>query len=175
MYIYTVYSDETDVTFKEDGAIVRRFSCHVNMGTEDEAASQLFDRDESSTSPRRAVMNKANASSSPNDYWTTEPSEGVKLRVEEKGAASEPPFTIIDMFRKTVDKFGSTQAINVKKTDIWHHWTYEKYFDNCQTLAKAFIEVMHPSMLKLLSYNSCNTWLLLIILVVCTGPLSILV
>lgn len=135
-------SDETDATFEEDERIVRRFSRHVDMGSEDEVAAQLFDRDEGSISPRRQVI-KAATANSPHHYWTTEPSEEVKLKVEDKGAASEAPFTVIDMFRKAVDKFGNKPAINVKKMDVWHHWTYEKYFDSCQTVAKAFIEVVN--------------------------------
>lgn len=139
--------DEEDVTFEEDDAIVNRFSCHINMGTEDEAAGQLFNRDELSFSPKTSVSNGVTVTSNSHDYWTTDPSKEVKLRMEDKGAASEAPFTIIDMFRKAVDSFGNKPAITVKKIDTWHHWTYEKYFDNCQTLAKAYIEVMHHNLL----------------------------
>ena len=135
-------SDDTDMTFEEDDTIVRRFSFHVNMGTVDEAAGQLFNRDENSTSPKTVINTSAVVSSSPHGYWTTDPSKEVKLRVEDKGTGSETPCTIIDMFQKAVEKFGSKPAISVKKMGTWNHWTYEKYFDNCKTLAKAFIEVM---------------------------------
>lgn len=144
LYVCSV-SDETDVTFEEDEAIVRRFSCHINMGTEDEAARQLFDRDESASTLLRSSMVNEIADSSVHGYWTTDPAKEVKLRMEDKGAASEVPYTIIDMFRNTVDKFGDKPAINIKRMGVWHHWTYEKYFNNCQTLAKAFIEVIYPS------------------------------
>lgn len=124
------------------------------MGTVDEAAGQLFNRDENSensaASPKE-VINEAGVTSSPHGYWTTDPSKEVKLRVEDTGAASETPFTIIDMFQKAVDKFGDKPAINVKKMGAWQHWTYEKYFDNCQTLAKAFIEVIPSSLIAQIS------------------------
>lgn len=140
-------SDEADVTFEEDETIVTRFTFHVNMGTGDEAAGQLFNRDETTDSPKVSVINEVTSSSDLHGYWTTDPAKEVKLRMEDKGAAAETPFTIIDMFRKAVDKFGNKPAISVKKMDTWHHWTYEKYFANCQTLAKAFIEVTYPSLL----------------------------
>ena len=124
------------------------------MGTVDEAAGQLFNRDESSSVLPKRVINEAGVTSSSHGYWTTDPSKEVELRVEDKGAASETPFTIIDMFQKAVDKFGNKPAINVKKMGAWQHWTYEKYFDNCQTLAKAFIEVIH--LILLLSLISKN-------------------
>jgi len=117
------------------------------MGTEDEAAHQLFDRDENSSTLPRPLINEITVSNT-HGYWTTDPSKEVKLRIEDKGAASEAPFTVIDMFRKTVEKFGDKPAISVKKKGIWQHWTYEKYFNNCQILAKAFIEVMHSSVLS---------------------------
>ena len=124
------------------------------MGTVDEAAGQLFNRDENSARESawpKQVINGAGDTSSPHGYWTTDPFKEVKLRMEDKGAASEAPFTIIDMFQKAVDKFGNKPAISVKKMGAWQHWTYEKYFDNCRTLAKAFIEVINAS----ISLNLC--------------------
>ena len=132
---------------------MRGFSCHVNMGTVDEAAGQLFNRDHENSSENsvlpKQMINEAGVTSSTHGYWTTDPSKEVKLRVEDKGAASETPYTIIDMFQKAVDKFGNKPAISVKKMGAWQHWTYEKYFDNCRTLAKAFIEVIYSSVLWL--------------------------
>ena len=133
---------DTDITFEEDDTIVRKFSFLANMGTVDDAAGQMFNRDENSASPKAVTNKTAFVSSSPHGYWTTDPSKEVTLRVEDKGAASETPCTIIAMFQKAVEKFGSKPAISVKKMNTWNHWTYEKYFDNCKTLAKAFIEVM---------------------------------
>ena len=138
--------DEADITFEEDEKIVRGFSCTVNMGTGDEAADLLFNRDENSHSPTLQVISEVTANDS-HVYWTTDPSKEVELRMENEGVASEKPFTIIDMFRKAVDKCGDKPAISVKKMETWHHWTYERYFNNCQTLAKAFIEVTYTSLL----------------------------
>ncbi|XP_065912809.1 long-chain-fatty-acid--CoA ligase ACSBG2-like isoform X2 [Dysidea avara] len=43
----------------------------------------------------------------------------------------------------------------------WHHWTYDKYYNNCQTVAKAFIELgLEPQHgVCLLGYNSPE-WLM---------------
>lgn len=146
VFSYNLYAcsvdDEADMTYEEDEKIVRGFSCTANMGTGDELAGLLFDRDESSPSPTLPVISEVTASANDSHvYWTSDPSKEVELRMENEGVASEKPFTIIDMFRKAVDKCGDKPAISVKKMETWHHWTYERYFNNCQTLAKAFIEV----------------------------------
>ena len=146
--MYACSIDEADITFEEDEKTVRTFSCTVNMGTQDEAADLLFNRDDNSHSPTLPVISEVTANDS-HVYWTTDPSKEVELRMENEGIASETPFTVIDMFRKAVDKCGNTPAISVKKMETWHHWTYERYFNNCQTLAKAFIEVIYTSLLIL--------------------------
>lgn len=112
------------------------------MGTEEDAVNHLFDRDDGMAVPNGvAVIQDEEIPFDPNGYWITDPSKEVKLRVEEFGAAAEPPYTVLDMFRKAVEKFRDNPAIAIKKMGTWHHWTYEKYYSNCQTVAKAFIEV----------------------------------
>jgi len=119
------------------------------MGSEEEAANQLFDRDDSLAALRVDAI-KEETFSDPNGYWVTDPSMEVKLRTEEKGAAAESPYTVLDMFRDIVEKHKNNPAIAIKKMGSWHHWTYEKYYSNCQTVAKAFIEVRNvTALLKL--------------------------
>ena len=133
---------ETDITADEDENIVKRLSCYVDMGSEEEAANQLFDRDDEFAAPRvDAIKEEEISSDHLNSYWVTDPSKEVKLRMGEEGTAAEPPYTVLDMFRKTVEKYRKNPAIAIKKMGTWHHWTYDKYYNNCQTVAKAFIEV----------------------------------
>ena len=116
------------------------------MGSEEEAANQLFDRDDGLAAPRVNAI-KEEIFSDPNGYWVSDPSMEVKLRTEEEGAAAEPPYTVLDLFRNTVEKYKNNPAIAIKKMGTWHHWTYEKYYSNCQTVAKAFIEVRNVTTL----------------------------
>lgn len=80
----------------------------------------------------------SNVSSS---FWTTDPSQRVKLRLGENNAALEKPQTLIELFLSTLEHFGNHRALAVKRVGEWRFWTYEDYYRDCITAAKGFIAV----------------------------------
>lgn len=75
------------------------------------------------------------------DFWSCDPSVSVSLRVEKSGPSSVPPMTVLELFQKVVQEYGTHLALAVKRAGMWKKWTYAEYYDTCVTVAKAFIKV----------------------------------
>ena len=74
-------------------------------------------------------------------FWSCDPSVGVTLRIGSSGAVAETPETILDVFHRTLGENGDKLALSVKRAGRWKQWTYQQYYEDCITVAKAFIKV----------------------------------
>ena len=74
-------------------------------------------------------------------YWSCDPSVGVSIRMTSEGTSPLEQLTVIEMLQKTVKYNGDCLALAVKRFGMWRKWTYEEYYHNCITAARAFIKV----------------------------------
>ncbi|KAJ8736314.1 hypothetical protein PYW08_006970 [Mythimna loreyi] len=66
----------------------------------------------------------------------------VKLRVQARGLASEPPISVPGLLTRTVARYPDATALASKKADgKWHKITYKQYQERVRTVAKAFIKL----------------------------------
>lgn len=65
----------------------------------------------------------------------------VELRLSDRGAGSEPPLTVLQLFRQAAERYGARKALCVKRVGVWKSWTYQRYHEDSVALAKAFIKV----------------------------------
>ncbi|KAJ8735584.1 hypothetical protein PYW07_007204 [Mythimna separata] len=66
----------------------------------------------------------------------------VKLRVQARGLASEPPISVPGLLTRTVARYPDGTALASKKADgKWHKITYKQYQERVRTVAKAFIKL----------------------------------
>lgn len=89
--------------------------------------------------------------------WCTEPDQEVSIKVIQceiisyylflyhqvtlSGAASLPPVTVNEAFRKTVSKSPGHIALKVKRDDVWKTWTYREYSDTVTAVAKSMLHL----------------------------------
>lgn len=76
-----------------------------------------------------------------NSLWTTECDGAVQLRMEETGAAAEPPTTTLQMFRQRVQQCGDKVAFATKRNGQWETTTYLQYYNQCRAAAKSFLRL----------------------------------
>lgn len=98
-----------------------------------------------------------------NFLWTCEPDGYVEPRVTSSGAASVPPETVIDVFKKCVQKHGDRPALHLKRKGAdgvlptqWKTWTWCQYFDDCRAFGKSLISlnVQNFKVVNILGFNS---------------------
>ncbi|XP_035450493.2 very long-chain-fatty-acid--CoA ligase bubblegum isoform X2 [Spodoptera frugiperda] len=71
-----------------------------------------------------------------------EPGGHVKLHVQARGVASEPPISVPGLLNRTVARYPDSTALATKKADgKWHKITYKQYQERVRTVAKAFIKL----------------------------------
>lgn len=95
-------------------------------------------------------------------HWTTEPDGHLDPKVTRDGAGSVEPKTIIDIFRNTVEKHGTENAMALKrKVDgklptEWKTWSYQEYYAECKAFAKTLIklEVSAYKIVNIIGFNS---------------------
>ena len=105
-------------------------------------------------------------------YWITDPSAVLdRGDVIGDGVQGYKPTTSIEVFRNTVTKYGSHNALHMKcrekdaegKDDLskplpkeWTVWTWQQYYDDCMKFAKALIKLdvkMHK-IVNIFGFNS---------------------
>ncbi|XP_060075847.1 long-chain-fatty-acid--CoA ligase ACSBG2-like [Ylistrum balloti] len=88
--------------------------------------------------------------------WTSDPSTPVILRMGDTPPYSNTPITTISVFENTVKKLPNGIAITVKRNGEWVKWTYQQYYDEVKTAAKAFIKLgLEPyHAVSILGFNS---------------------
>ncbi|XP_063685060.1 long-chain-fatty-acid--CoA ligase ACSBG2-like isoform X4 [Bolinopsis microptera] len=74
-------------------------------------------------------------------HWTADPDGEVQIKKTLSGPSSVPPRTIHDVFLATVTAHKDSPALKVKRTKGWATWTYNQYYNDCSTAAKAFIKL----------------------------------
>ncbi|KAL5267519.1 hypothetical protein ACHWQZ_G004525 [Mnemiopsis leidyi] len=74
-------------------------------------------------------------------HWTADPDGEVQIKKTLSGPSSVPPRTIHDVFLATVTAHKDSPALKVKRTNRWASWTYQQYYEDCSTAAKAFIKL----------------------------------
>ncbi|XP_029110560.1 long-chain-fatty-acid--CoA ligase ACSBG2 isoform X2 [Scleropages formosus] len=74
-------------------------------------------------------------------FWTSQGDCEVKLRLSELGPAAEPPVTVHQMFKRTVEQFGKHTALGWKEGEQWKTATYEEYYQQCRAAAKSFLKL----------------------------------
>ncbi|KAJ0182505.1 hypothetical protein K1T71_001874 [Dendrolimus kikuchii] len=75
-------------------------------------------------------------------YVTWTPGAHVKLRIESRGMASEPPISVPGLLSRTVARYPEATALATKKADgKWHKISYKTYQERVRTVAKAFLKL----------------------------------
>ena len=63
---------------------------------------------------------------------------------------SEPPFTLIDAFHRTLKNFPQKTALRVNRKGKWISWSFKKYYEDCCNFGKALLS------LELTPYSAVN-------------------
>lgn len=75
------------------------------------------------------------------EWWTDKPDKPVSIRYGTSPVTSEPPETVLQLFQKTVSSHGNHHALGVKRQGKWNMCSYRLYYEQCSTVAKAFIQL----------------------------------
>ncbi|XP_023699741.2 long-chain-fatty-acid--CoA ligase ACSBG2 [Paramormyrops kingsleyae] len=78
---------------------------------------------------------------SESQLWTSRGDCEVRLRLAESGLAAEPPVTVDQMFRRSVERFGKHTALGWKEGEQWRTASYEEYYRLCRTAAKSLLKL----------------------------------
>lgn len=72
---------------------------------------------------------------------TSEAHEPVQLQITEEGPASEKPVSVHTLLKEIATQHSKHPALAIKRDGAWKFWTYEQYFNDARTVAKAFIRL----------------------------------
>ncbi|XP_014368454.2 very long-chain-fatty-acid--CoA ligase bubblegum isoform X1 [Papilio machaon] len=75
------------------------------------------------------------------DYVNCTPGGYVKLRMESRGVASEPPVSVPGLLSRTAARYPDATALATKKNGQWHKITYKQYQERVRTIAKGFLKL----------------------------------
>ncbi|CAK1540024.1 unnamed protein product [Leptosia nina] len=75
------------------------------------------------------------------EYITWKPDGHVRLRVAERGPASEPPISVPGYLSRTVARYPDGIALCTKRNGKWEKTTYKQYQEKVRTMAKAFLKL----------------------------------
>lgn len=101
-------------------------------------------------------------------HYATEPNAIVSPKVGKKDSfAGREPKTVIEVFRGTVQKFGTLPALCLKRPvegvipEQWQIWTWKQYYDECAKFAKSLVSLNCRSFgcVNILGFNSPE-WLI---------------
>jgi long-chain-fatty-acid--CoA ligase ACSBG len=95
-------------------------------------------------------------------HWVTEPHAVLTPKIEASGFAAIPAKTIIEVFRETVKKHGTRNAmaskpkVNGTVSAEWKYWTFAQYWEECVTFAKALVHLKVDSykIINILGFNA---------------------
>jgi len=91
---------------------------------------------------RSVFVNRSQVEESKVDpQWITDPA--VEQKIDMAGSEDIPAYTILDMFKAAVAKFPQDEALKVERggDGNWKVWTYEQYFNETMSVARAFIKL----------------------------------
>ena len=97
-------------------------------------------------------------------YWTTEPDGYLEPRLGSRGIAATKPETVLQVFQRTVEKFGDKGAMYLKRPvngvipEDWKVWTWNDYYRDCSRFAKSLIHLgVRPfRIINILGFNSVS-------------------
>ena len=92
-----------------------------------------------------------------NFLWTSDYKVELPVRVKKSGSGSEPPQTVPQMWKDTVNKFGTRAALNYEnKPNQWVTLTYQQYYDLSINFAKALITlgISNYTAVNIIGFNS---------------------
>ncbi len=73
--------------------------------------------------------------------YTTNPAEGVDIAMGESEIEKEEPLTIPQLFKNSVQHYGSRDALGYKEENQWKFIQYTEYYQLVISAAKSFIKV----------------------------------
>ncbi|CAL4165107.1 unnamed protein product, partial [Meganyctiphanes norvegica] len=76
-----------------------------------------------------------------NCFKTSEPRGAVKLQLSDNGSASLKPTSVYTLMKTQASEWSTHTALAIKRDNKWCLWTYAEYFEESQTVAKAFIKL----------------------------------
>lgn len=91
-------------------------------------------------------------------HWVTEPHAYIEPKIGQSGYAAIPAITVAQIFRETVRKHASRNAIAAKVkvngvlSESWRFWTYQQYWDECVSFAKSLIHLKVTNFKARVSY-----------------------
>jgi long-chain-fatty-acid--CoA ligase ACSBG len=85
-----------------------------------------------------------------NTVWTSDPTFDLPVKVDAEGFGAREPETVIDVFRKTIENYGSQPAFHkeylmegkVEEDEDKYEWrttTWTEYYNDCRSFAKSLI------------------------------------
>ena len=97
-------------------------------------------------------------------HWTTEPDGYLEPRLGSEGIAALKPETVLQVFQRTVEKFGDKGAMYLKRPvngvvpEDWKVWTWNDYHHDCRSFAKSLIHLgVRPfRIINILGFNSVS-------------------
>ncbi|XP_013176860.1 PREDICTED: long-chain-fatty-acid--CoA ligase ACSBG2-like isoform X1 [Papilio xuthus] len=75
------------------------------------------------------------------DYISCVPGGYVKLRMQSRGVASEPPLSVPGLLSRTAARYPDATALATKKNGQWQKTTYKQYQERVRTIAKGFLKL----------------------------------
>ncbi|CAK1602054.1 unnamed protein product [Parnassius mnemosyne] len=76
-----------------------------------------------------------------NDYISCVPGGYVKLRMQARGPAAEPPISVPGLLSRTTARYPDATALATKRNGQWQKLTYKQYQERVRTIAKAFLKL----------------------------------
>ncbi|XP_018019281.1 long-chain-fatty-acid--CoA ligase ACSBG2 [Hyalella azteca] len=70
-----------------------------------------------------------------------EANSAVTLQMKASGPTSAKPISVYSFLHKIADQYPTQKALAVKRDGDWKYWTYEEYFRDSCTIARAFIKL----------------------------------
>jgi long-chain-fatty-acid--CoA ligase ACSBG len=74
-------------------------------------------------------------------FTTTDSNGAVQIRTHDHPSSYFPTKSVYTLLKETAERVPDRTALAVKRDGVWIKWTYEEYFENVQSVAKAFIKV----------------------------------
>lgn len=100
-------------------------------------------------------------------YYTTIPTGCVEPKIGSCPYSSVEPITIVDKFQSTVERFGSRNAMALKRPEgddpktwtmptDWTYWTWAEYYEDCRKFAKTLMKLgcKEYTVVNVIGFNS---------------------
>lgn len=75
----------------------------------------------------------------PESLWTSFADGRVRLRID--NSCPQTPITVHQMFKESLEKYGSLNALASKKNGKWEKITFSEYYSLSRKAAKSFLKV----------------------------------